>query len=88
MNLEPFLSALRQIPRGYGYGTYDGHRWGTTFTEAQDGHRYKLFAEELGGSDIVSFNVYLTGDGAPQLRPCEMPAAKVIDFVLGYVPEQ
>jgi hypothetical protein len=38
-------------------------------------------AEELGGGDYISLNLYLTARGA-RLRPCEMPAAKVVDFVL------
>ncbi len=86
-NFTPFLAALERIPRGYSQGHYAGHRWGTTLTEAAGGRRIKLFAEELGGTDCVSFNLYLTGDGKPQLKPCEMPAAKVVDFVLGYEPE-
>lgn len=86
VNLEPFLTALREIPRGYSDGQYQGRRWGTTLTEAAGGRRLKLFAEELGGTEFVSFNLYVTGDGTPQLKPCEMPAARVIDFVLGYEP--
>lgn len=39
-----------------------------------------VYAEELGGRDVVSANLYLTGD-RPQLRPCEMPAEKVLDFL-------
>ncbi len=84
MELSAFRGALEQIPRGYSQGEYSGRRWGTTLTEAAGGRRLKLFAEELGGSDFVSFNLYLTGDGIPRLKPCEMPAAKVVDFVLGY----
>jgi len=44
----------------------------------------KLFARELGGSDIVSFNLYRTPAGRVHLRPCEMSSAKVIDFVRGF----
>lgn len=39
-------------------------------------------AEELGGDDYISLNLYLPRSGA-LLRPCEMPEQKVIDFVLG-----
>lgn len=39
-----------------------------------------VYAEELGGSDVISTNVYLTSS-AEELRPCEMPAQKVLDFL-------
>jgi peptide-methionine (S)-S-oxide reductase len=39
-----------------------------------------LYAEALDGSDVVSTNAYLT-TAAEELRPCEMPAAKVLDFL-------
>ena len=87
MDLQSFLASLEQIPRGYSQGLFEGRRWGTTLTEAANGRRFKLFAEELGGTDFVRCNLYLTGDGTPQLKPCEMPAAKVVDFVLGYEPD-
>ncbi|MEL6447711.1 MAG: hypothetical protein AAFQ62_07215 [Pseudomonadota bacterium] len=86
-DLGPFLEALMAIPEGYSQGVFEEARWGTTLTRAAGGRRYKLYAERLGGDDHVSFNLYLTGDGAPRLKPCEMPAARVIDFVLSYAPE-
>ena len=43
-------------------------------------------AEELGGGDYVSLNLYRTGTG-DRLKPCEMPAEKVVRFVLGLVPD-
>jgi peptide-methionine (S)-S-oxide reductase len=39
-----------------------------------------LYAEALDGSDVVSTNAYLTAS-TEELRPCEMPAAKVLDFL-------
>ena len=84
--LGPFLKALMAVPVGYSQGEFEGTRWGTTLTRAAGGRRYKLFAERLGGNEHVSFNLYMTGDGEPRLKPCEMPAARVIDFVLGYAP--
>ena len=82
--LHEFLRALRFIPRGHSLGQYAGRRWSTTLEEAAGGKRFKLFAEELGGREFVSFNLYLTGDDMPLLKPCEMPATRVIDFVLAY----
>ena len=43
----------------------------------------KLFAEELGGPDRISLNIFAPPSGAPTLKPCEMPIDKVTTFVLG-----
>lgn len=56
-----------------------------TRSVAAEGRAVSVYAEELGGQDVVSANLYLTADGQ-QLRPCEMPAAKVIDFLGGLEP--
>jgi hypothetical protein len=42
-------------------------------------------AEALDGSDYISLNLYRLKSG-PLLKPCEMPDAKVIAFVLDLVP--
>ena len=81
-----FLSALAELPTGYSQGDYSGARWGVTVERSADGRRTKLYGEALGGSDHVSFNLYRLA-GEDRLKPCEMPAAKVIDFVLGYRPD-
>ena len=47
----------------------------------------KLYGEALGANDHVSFNLYFVG-GDPRLKPCEMPKAKVVAFVLGYKTTQ
>jgi hypothetical protein len=47
----------------------------------------KLYAEELGGPDRISLNIYAPPSGEPALRPCEMPVDKVTAFVLGAVRE-
>jgi hypothetical protein len=47
----------------------------------------KLYAEELGGPDRVSLNIYAPPAGEPALKPCEMPLDKVTAFVLGAEPE-
>lgn len=50
-----------------------------------DGKLIKLYAQELGGNDFISLNYYPTiKDGL--LKPCEMPKAKVIEFVLQSQP--
>ena len=42
-----------------------------------------MYAEELGGPDVVSANVYRTR-GGDVLKPCEMPAATVLAFLHGW----
>ena len=51
-----------------------------------DGRSQKLVARELGGRDYISLNLYRLSSGA-RLKPCEMPAQKVIDFVMNLTPE-
>ena len=51
-----------------------------TKTLRADGRAVSVYAEELGGTDVVSTNVYLA-DAGPELRPCEMPAEKVLAFL-------
>ncbi|MBY9064188.1 hypothetical protein K7957_14695 [Sphingomonas yunnanensis] len=81
-----FLTRLDALPAGYGEGLFAGRRYGVTVARSADHRRQWLWAEELGGSDRVSFNLYRLGGDRSALRPCEMSGAKVIDFVLGYVP--
>jgi len=85
-NIETFLQRMANVPVGYGEGMFLGKRYGTTATVSKDGKRRKLFARELGGNDIISFNLYILDGGNPRLKPCEMSSDKVIDFVLGYEP--
>ena len=84
---DAFLAALAALPTGYIAGLYQGARWGVTVERSADGRRVKLYGEELGGADHVSFNLYFAG-GQARLKPCEMPEAKVVAFVTGFVPEE
>jgi hypothetical protein len=83
---QDFESALAAIPSGYGEGVYEGLRYGVTVRKACDGKRTSLFARALAGGDVVSFNLYRLRSGEDSLRPCEMPAEKVVAFDLGYTP--
>jgi hypothetical protein len=82
-----FELALAAIPSGYGEGVYQGLRYGVTVRRSYDGKRTSLFARALPGGDVVSFNLYRLRSGEASLRPCEMPAEKVIAFVLGYAAD-
>ncbi|MEM1093027.1 MAG: peptide methionine sulfoxide reductase [Bacteroidota bacterium] len=68
------------IPEGYSVGVYQGRRYGITKAVFNGGRSFKLYAEELGGSDFVSLNLYHTAQGE-HLKPCEMPEAKVLHFL-------
>ncbi|KRW97490.1 hypothetical protein ACFFHG_09390 [Gellertiella hungarica] len=79
-----FETALDALPSGYSEGVYQGRRYGVSVRRSDDGRRNSLFARELAGADIVSFNMYRLGSGNTSLKPCEMSTEKVIDFVRGF----
>ena len=68
-------------------GEANGRYYLVTKSTMAGGASQKLLAEELGGGDYISLNLYRTAKGA-QLRPCEMPEEKVMAFVLGLRPDQ
>lgn len=59
---------------------------GVAVKRSQDGKRSWLYGQELGGTGIISFNLYRLAGSGPMLKPCEMSSAKVIEFVLGFEP--
>lgn len=69
-----------RIPEGYSEGSYNGRKYGITRTDFNAGKSFKVYAEELGGSDFISLNFYETKTGE-LLKPCEMPEGKVIAFL-------
>jgi peptide-methionine (S)-S-oxide reductase len=73
-------SLAGRFPEGWSEATYEGRRYGVTRTVHAGGRSMSVYAEELGGTDVVSANLYLTRAGE-ELRPCEMPAGKVLDFL-------
>jgi uncharacterized protein YbjT (DUF2867 family) len=81
-----FDAALAKLAEGYVEGVYQGRRYGVTVRRSADGRRNSLFARELGGTDIVSFNLYRTGSDRTLLKPCEMSSEKVVAFVLEFNP--
>ncbi|MGR3514836.1 MAG: hypothetical protein ACU0GG_18910 [Paracoccaceae bacterium] len=84
---DAFVAAFDRLPVG-GYGaTYQGNRYRVTKTIMAAGRSQKLEAEELGGADYISFNLYRLASGESLLKPCEMPAQKVMDFVLNLDPD-
>ncbi len=81
-----FEAALAILRDGYVDGNFGGRAWGVTVKWSQDRKRTWLFGEELGGTDIVSFNLCRLAGSGTTLKPCEMSSANVIEFVLGFEP--
>jgi hypothetical protein len=86
MSLETDYAALfRRAPAGWSEVLYNGRRYGLTRSVAADGRAMAVYAEELGGRDVVSANLYLTASGS-HLKACEMPDSKVVDFLAAFEP--
>ena len=78
--MTDILALFDRLPVGWSVVAYAGRRYGTTKTVGAGGRLLKVFAEELGGTDVISANLYLSSS-APAFRPCEMPAEKVTAFL-------
>ena len=74
------LARIASLSPGYQVVRYRSRRYGLTRQDFAQGRSLKVYAEELGGSDVISFNLYHT-QGQARLKPCEMPAAKVLAFL-------
>ncbi len=74
------LSIINRIPEGYSEGWYKGARYSISKQTFNGGKSFKIFAKELKGNDFISLNYYITSNNE-LLKPCEMPEAKVIDFL-------
>jgi hypothetical protein len=85
MSLQAFITKFDSMPEGGYGGTFEDKRYRITKTLMATGRSQKLEAEELGGNDYISFNLYRLADGTALLKPCEMTEDKVMAFVLGVV---
>jgi len=81
MNDTEFYTSLLALPNGANDVRYLGKRYLLRKETLLQGKLLKLYAQELGGNDIVSGNYYPTIKNG-MLKPCEMSDKKVIDFVL------
>ncbi|WP_166418457.1 hypothetical protein [Cochlodiniinecator piscidefendens] len=77
-----FLSAFDDLPFGTHIGTSGGRSYVFTKSSFSNGNSLKLVADERGGNDYISLNLYRLPSGKALLKPCEMPETKVIEFVL------
>ncbi len=84
---DDFLNALLDLPTGMFTGTARHLRYVVSHQIMAGGKSHKLVAHQLGGPDYISLNLYLTQNSGALLRPCEMPAEKVVTFVLALVPD-
>ncbi|MEE4189662.1 MAG: hypothetical protein V2I76_14610 [Roseobacter sp.] len=85
--LDAFVLALETLPEATVTGVFDNRRYMATKSVFNGGKSVKFVAEELGGSDYISLNLYKLASGV-RLSPCEMSAAKVQSFVLGFRTDQ
>ena len=83
------LDLLNKIPEGYSEGINKSKKFSITKKIFNSGNSMKVFAQELGGNDAfvflnvvkdVSLNYYITNQ-KEWLKPCEMDAKKVLDFL-------
>jgi peptide-methionine (S)-S-oxide reductase len=81
MNDTEFYTKLLTLPNGANDVRYLGKRYLLRKETLLEGKLLKVYAQELGGKDIVSGNYYPTIKNGT-LKPCEMSDKKVIDFVL------
>ncbi len=81
MNETEFYVRLLALPNGANNVLYNNKRYLLRKETLIEGKLIKVYAEELGGNDIVSGNYYPTMKHG-MLKPCEMSDKKVIDFVL------
>jgi len=75
-----------RLPVGWSRVRVAGRRYAVTRALRGGGRSESVYAEELGGGDVISANLYGTAAGAA-LRPCEMPAEKVLSFLADLVPD-
>ena len=73
---------IQKIPQGYSEASINGRKYGISRSDFNNGNSLKVYAEELGGNDFISFNFYKAS--TPLLKPCEMPQKKVIAFLKAY----
>ena len=77
---DELTQMLERVPRGWTKVHYQGRAYGLSRVDLVDGRSVTIYAEELGGKDVISANVYRTRRGH-NLHACEMPSQVVTDFL-------
>ncbi len=83
MSYKIFYERINSLSNGSTNVTYNNSKYLLTKETLQENKVIKIYAKELSGNDFISFNIYKTSTGN-NLKPCEMPAKKVVDFILGF----
>lgn len=78
--MDDLAELFERLPPGWSLMTYAGWRWGVTRSVQAGGRTESVYAERLGGPGVVSANLYRLAEG-PVLKPCEMPAERVLAFL-------
>jgi len=78
-----FYTKITALPDGAYDVHYHDKRYALTKSTHLKGKLIKLYAKELGANDFISLNFYPFLENG--LKPCEMPEAKVKDFVLNLI---
>ncbi len=81
MNETEFYKKLLALSNGANDVYYLGKRYLLRKETLLKGKLIKIYAEELGSTDVISGNYYSSIKNGI-LKPCEMSDKKVIDFVL------
>lgn len=83
---DAFMIAWDALPEGSFFARFEGCRYRVTRTVRNGGRQGWIWAEQLGGPDRISGNVYRLKSGTI-LKPCEMPISKVVTFVKEVKPD-
>ncbi len=72
---EWFFQKITAIREGTSRAIFENRLYIVTKTIFNMGQSFKFFAQEAGGSDYVSLNVYQTKERT-YIKPCEQPLLK------------
>ena len=75
-----FYQKIISIPEGTSKATLENRLYIVTKKTFNGGQSFKFFAEEAGGIDYVSLNVYKTSERI-YIKPCEQPVSKSQNFL-------
>jgi len=75
-----FYQKILTIPEGISRATFANRLYIVTKATFNNGSSLKLFAEEAGGTDYISLNLYKTRE-AVHVKPCEQPIQKSLNFL-------
>ena len=78
------FNRIQRLKEGTSKVRYNNATYAVNKEKFNNGRSFKVYADELGGNDFISFNYYVKEDGEDLLKPCEMPQEKVTHFLNNY----